>query len=98
MVSHMANTERKQGGESRSYTNASRPSDTERSHCGESTFQRKTGNRDRSRFRWFVHTAPPYNEFWDYRFRSTAELNLPIRLGSVLISNSRFETDLRGLL
>src|SRR5215813_14795225 len=55
-------------------------------------------NCARSRFRWFVHTAPPYNEFWDYGFRSTAELNLPIRPGSVLISNSRFETDLKGLL
>jgi hypothetical protein len=51
----------------------------------------------RSEYRWFVHTAPPYNEFWDYSFRS-AELNLPIRSGSVLISNSRFEIDLKGLL
>src|SRR5262245_27009110 len=97
MESYMASTRRKQGGESRNSANALRPSVTKRSHCGESTFRRRTGNRDRSRFRWFVHTAPPYNEFWDYSFRS-AELNLPIRPDSVLISNSRFETDLKGLL
>ena len=36
-------------------------------------------------------------KFGDYSFRSTAELNLPIRPGSVLINNARFETDLKGL-
>src|SRR5262245_1960646 len=66
--------------------------------CDESIFPRTTEKAGgRSQFRWFVHTAPPYNEFWDYSFRS-AELNLPIRPDSVLISNSRFETDLKGLL
>src|SRR6266511_720623 len=55
MVSHTANTEWKQGGESRSYTNASGASGTEHSHCGESTFRRRAGNRDRSRFpRWRI--------------------------------------------
>src|SRR5215510_15370751 len=66
--------------------------------CGEPIFPRTMEEAGgHFQFRWFVHTVPPYNEFGDYSFRS-AELNLPIRPGSVLISNSRFETDLKGLL